>query len=309
MKLLQSGVAKSGNYWLYRIIQSIMRQSGIPISTHIETDPIYTVARNWDLSYPEQAGIDTIDITDTGVWYRISSIYRWPVSDLDDYLTRATHVWTHSQVTPFSRTVFPKFDKIVYIIRDPRDVIQSMARFAFTPYMQRFYPTEHATPQAYLDARLDKQVSAWRRHVAGHVMASAAFDMIVLFYERLLDDLPAQLEVLCRGLGIEPNADLIAGVQADVQFESMQADSPGHVSRGKARQWVNGLTHYQQQRVLRHAGGLMNLLGYPLSANDTRLPALPSPIPVDLVAKLGQPPAPPRNLRRMLRGAARRMRR
>ncbi|MBK9125025.1 MAG: sulfotransferase domain-containing protein [Chloroflexi bacterium] len=309
MKILQSGVAKSGNYWLYRIIQSILRRSGAELSTYIETDPIYPIARAWPLSYPEQASIDTIDITDTQVWYRISSIYRWPVDDIDAYLAHTTHVWTHSQVTPLSRTLFPKFDKIVYIIRDPRDVIQSMSRFAFTPYMQQFYPTEHATPEAYLDAWLDKHISAWRRHVAGHVMAAAAFDIIILFYERLLDDLPGQLEALCHGLGIEPTPDLIAGVQADVQFESMQASSPGHVRQGTARQWVTGLTYQQQQRVLRQAGGLMALLGYPMSATDTRLPALPTPIPVDLVAKVGQPPAPPRVLHRMLRSAARRMRR
>lgn len=309
MRILQSGVAKSGNYWLYRIIQSILRRSGVPLSTYIETDPIYPIACKWPLSYPEQASIDTIDITDTHVAYRISSIYRWPIDDIDAYLSRTTHVWTHSPVTPLSRTLFPKFDKIVYIIRDPRDVIQSMARFAFTPYMQRFYPTEHATAEAYLDARLDKQVATWRRHVAGHVMAAAAFDIIILFYERLLEDLPGQLEILCRGLGIEPTPDLIAAVQADVQFESMHADIPDHVQEGKTRQWVTGLTPHQQQRVLRQAGGLMALLGYPLSATDTCLPALPDPIPVDLVAKVGQPPAPPRVLRRMLRSAARRMRR
>ncbi|NJM16702.1 MAG: sulfotransferase domain-containing protein, partial [Bacteroidales bacterium] len=37
-------------------------------------------------------------------------------------------------------SVFPKFDKIVYIVRDPRDVALSMARFQFTPYMQTYYP-------------------------------------------------------------------------------------------------------------------------------------------------------------------------
>ncbi|MBV6437312.1 MAG: sulfotransferase domain-containing protein [Phototrophicaceae bacterium] len=307
MKILQSGVAKSGNYALYRIIQSILRRSGVDLSTYIATDPIYPIAREWPLNYPEQAAIDTIDITDTRVWYRISSIYRWPIDDIDAYLAHTTHVWTHSQVTPLSRTLFPKFDKIIYLIRDPRDVIQSMARFAFTPYMQRFYPTEYATPESYLDARLDKQISAWRRHVAGHVMAAAAFDITILFYERLLADLPGQLEVLCHGLGIEPTPALIAGVQADAPLESAQAAS--FTQQGGSRYGGAGLTYRQQQRVLRQAGGLMALLGYPVSATDTRLPVLPDPIPVDLIAKVGQPPAPPRVLRRMLRGAARRMRR
>lgn len=310
MKLLQAGVAKSGNYWLYTILQSILRRSGLPTHTYIETQPIYNVAREWTLSYPEQASIDTVDIEPGGVTYRISSIFRWPVHDLDAYLERATHVWTHSTVCKRSDTVFPKFDHIVYIIRDPRDVALSMARFIFTPYMQSFYPTQFASPEAYLAARLTKQVSAWREHVAGHLAAATRHKNIhIVFYERLLADMQGETAALCRSLGIEPTAALLDGVQADTSFESMQGSSPGHVSKGTARQWVTRLTDAQKTAVQAQAAPLLELLHYPRQPDglDADLPRLPDTLDAARIAAAGKQPPPPLTLKSLLRRAGRKL--
>ncbi|NOG48286.1 MAG: hypothetical protein HND48_01695 [Chloroflexi bacterium] len=307
MKILQSGVAKSGNYALYRIIQSILRRSGVDLSTYIATDPIYPIAREWPLNYPEQAAIDTIDITDTRVWYRISSIYRWPIDDIDAYLAHTTHVWTHSQVTPLSRTLFPKFDKIIYLIRDPRDVIQSMARFAFTPYMQRFYPTEYATPESYLDARLDKQISAWRRHVAGHVMAAAAFDITILFYERLLADLPrpTRSAVSRTGHRTDAGSDRWRASRRAVGVSTgRQLHAAGWLALWGRRPYVPPAA--ARPAAGRRVDGAARISGQRHGHAPSRPPRSDSG---GSDHKGGPAPAPPRVLRRMLRGAARRMRR
>jgi aryl sulfotransferase len=278
MKLLQSGMAKSGNYWLYTILQSIMRHAGLPTHTYISTQPIYTLAREWELSYPEQASIDTIDIEDAGVFYRISSAFRWPIQDLNAYLEHATHVWTHSAFGGLSDEVFSAFDKIVYIVRDPRDVVLSTARFLFTPYMQTFHPHTFTSPEAYLDAALSRQVRAWRQHVGGHLSGARRHNIYFVFYERLLHDFKAELAAMCRYLGIEPSPALLDAVQHDVAFEHMQESSPGHVRKGTPRQWVEQISTVHKATAVKQAGPMLALLGYPVQPDggDAGLPSVPN---------------------------------
>jgi aryl sulfotransferase len=308
MKLLQSGVAKSGNYWLYTILQSLLRRTGQPTHTYIESQPIHTIARTWELSFPEQASADTIDITDTGVFYRISSAFRWPVDDLDAYLARATHVWTHSNLTARTDAIFGKFDKIVYIVRDPRDVVLSTSRFLFTPYMQKFYPHRHTSPDDYLRTSLAKQVSHWRDHVAGHLAAAQRRNIYIVFYERLLADLPGELAALCRYLEIEPIETLLDAVQQDVNFETMQGNSPGHVRKGKSRQWVDQLNAEQKATAIRQAGPLLDLLHYPQSdEGGSDLPYLPNPLNSAQSEAAGRAPVPPMTVKSAIKRIARRV--
>lgn len=308
MKLLQSGVAKSGNYWLYTILQSLLRRTGQPTHTYIESQPIYAIARTWELSFPEQASIDTIDISDTGVFYRISSAFRWPVVDLDAYLARTTHVWTHSNITDRTDTVFGKFDKIVYIVRDPRDVALSTSRFLFTPYMRKFYPHMHATPDDYLQVSLAKQVRHWREHVAGHLAAAQRRNIYIVFYERLLADLKAELAALCRYLEIEPADALLDAVQQDVSFEAMQGTSPGHVRKGTSRQWVDQMAASQKAAAVRQAGPLLELLHYPLTdTGGGDLPSLPDALSPTQIEAAGRASAPPLTVKSAVKRIARRV--
>lgn len=308
MKLLQSGVAKSGNYWLYTILQSLLRRTGQPTHTYIESQPIHAIARMWELSFPEQASVDTIDIADTGVFYRISSAFRWPVEDLDAYLARTTHVWTHSHISVHTDALFGKFDKIVYIVRDPRDVVLSTSRFLFTPYMQKFYPHRHTTPDDYLRTSLVKQVSHWRTHVAGHLAAAQRRNIYIVFYERLLADLPGELAALCRYLEIEPASTLLDAVQQDVSFETMQGNSPGHVRKGTSRQWVDQLTPEQKAAAIRQAGPLLDLLHYPLTdTGGSEVPYLPNPVDPAQIEAASRTPAPPPTLKSAIKRIARRV--
>jgi aryl sulfotransferase len=309
MKLLQSGVAKSGNYWLYTILQSLLRHEGLPTHTYIQSQPIHTIAHEWALSFPEQASVDTIDINDNGVFYRISSAFRWPVQDLDAYLARATHVWTHSGISSRTDSVFSKFDKIVYIVRDPRDVVLSTSRFLFTPYMKTFYPHQHASPEDYLRTSLAKQTIHWRENVGGHLAAAQRHNMYIVFYERLLANLREELKALCGYLDIEPSDALLDAVQQDVSFENMQENSPGHVRKGTPRQWVEQLSAEQKASAVQQAGPLLELLHYPRSTDgmDEELPYLPDPLTAERIAAARRSPKQALTVRSALSRIARRV--
>src|SRR5690554_6775865 len=106
MKILQSGFPKCGNFWIYQIIQKTLQRAGQPSFSHIEQHPIYEQAKTWDLNFPDQARIDVLEITDLQLSYRISSIFQMPILDFEDYLSKTTHIWTHSPVCKRSGEVF-----------------------------------------------------------------------------------------------------------------------------------------------------------------------------------------------------------
>jgi aryl sulfotransferase len=293
MRILQSGMEKSGNYWLYKIIQSTLRRSSLPTTTFIQTQPIYPLAKTWELSYQEQADTDVLDIEDTGCFYRISSIFRMPVLDLDAYLQPATHVWTHSDFCQRCYNVFPKFDKVVYIIRDPRDVALSMARFQFTPYMRKYYPSRFTTQDAFLQASFHRYMKRWTQHVGAYLRHAGKLNVYLLFYERLLHDFDREMTGLLAYLDLTATRDLLNGIKADTDFETMRQKNPSHVSRGEANQWVSQLTEPQKALALHHAGKMLSLLGYPTQDDEIRLPALPSRLSPELIEQAMQPAQPP----------------
>ena len=99
-RILQCGHAKSGNFWLYRIIKEARSLAGIETTSWITGQPIYEESQDWKVSNREQVAIDTVDIEPHQVCYRISSYHRQPISDIHEYLQAGNHVWTHSLWEP-----------------------------------------------------------------------------------------------------------------------------------------------------------------------------------------------------------------
>jgi aryl sulfotransferase len=279
MTILQAGMAKSGNFWLYRILQNIIHHGGLPAGSFIQQQPVYAVAQTWKLSTEEQADVDVMDIEPHGCFYRISSIFRMPIEDLDAYIAQCSHVWTHSAFCAMSNTVLPKFAKVVYVIRDPRDVAISMSRFAFTDYMQKYNPPGETDRDAFLDRTLALRMKNWAEHVGGYLKAAQRLNIHILFYERLLLDFDAELARLLDYLGVALDADALVAIKRDVDFKTMQSANPQHVRKGQAGQWMETLSGAQQRRARRVAAPMLRMLGYPLVAGDAAaetLPALPA---------------------------------
>jgi aryl sulfotransferase len=290
MRILQAGMEKSGNYWLYKIIQSTLRRSDHTTTTYIETQPIHALAQTWELSYKEQADTDVLDIEDDGCFYRISSIFRMPILDLDAYLAHATHVWTHSFFSNRAYEVFPKFDKVVYIVRDPRDVALSMARFQFTPYMQTYYPVRFKTSDEFLEATFRRYMQRWVNHVGGYLRHAEKLNVYILFYERLLADFDGEMMLLLNYMGMEATDELLKEIKTDTDFEKMRNENPEHVSKGKSNQWVSQLTDAQKATAVRYAGKMLTLLNYPTDDHSTGLPMLPASLSV--LDEAMRPPQP-----------------
>ncbi len=279
MVILQAGVAKSGNFWLYKIIQEIIGCSNFEKKSFIRAQPIYEVAKAWDLSYKQQADIDVLDIESHKCFFRISSIFRMPIENIDDYIRQCNHVWTHSAFCEQSMVVLSKFDKVVYIIRDPRDVAISMSRFVFTPYMRKYYPkVNEPDPDTYLKRQLEGLIRHWVQHVGGYLIHKKDLQIHIVFYERLLHSFDIEINHLLEYLGIELDKEVIEHIKSEVDLMCMKSENPHHVRKGKSGEWINALTDAQKNQVIRIAGPMFEILNYPIydkSINDGVLPCMP----------------------------------
>lgn len=265
MKILQSGAPKCGNFWLYQIIQKTLQRTQQPSYSHIEQHPIYQLAKTWDLNFPDQAKIDVLEITDLQLSYRISSIFQMPILDFPDYLSKTNHVWTHSPICQKSGEVFRQMDKIIYIIRDPRDRAISAAKYYCSDYMLKYFPQEERDPSRFLFKNFDRLMNEWVWHVWDHLRLSKKYDIHITFYENWLDDFQGETQSLLEYLGLQLNLEEKTILEEELSFETLKKTSPNHLRKGRSGDWLNVLTEEQVARAETLAGPLMDLLNYGLN--------------------------------------------
>lgn len=268
MKILQGGVPKCGNFWLYQIIQQILFRSGHSTSSFIEQQPIYTLAKEWDLNFPEQSRIDVLEITDLQNVYRISSIYRMPIDNIADYVAQTNQVWTHSPICKRSGEVFEQFDKKVYIIRDPRDRALSAAKYYCSPYMLKYFPQEEKDPARFLDRNFEKLMHEWVWHVYDHLKYSQPFEIHITFYEGFLLDFQQTLAALLDYLDIDLDESQRHELEEAVSFSTLKKKNPKHLKKGESGYWMDQLTDQQLEKADIVAGPLLRFLGYPTARDQ-----------------------------------------
>ncbi|NEP90056.1 MAG: sulfotransferase domain-containing protein [Okeania sp. SIO2C2] len=286
MHILKIGLAKSGNFWLHTILHNIIEHSGLKYESFIENQPIYEIAKTWGLNQiKDRVSIDVLDITKNALFYRIGNIFRYPVDDIDDYINGSTLVWTHAQMSSNALNVIQKFDKLVYIVRDPRDLLISWSNFVFTPYIKRYYPyviSDEIDSESYLNNNLKTIINDWMNHVGAYLKYQKDLNIHFVFYERLLDDFDRELEEILEYLEIELDAKARGEIKEKVSFNQMKKESPNHLRKGQLGQWVDILTDAQKEEVLQMATPLLKLLNYPLNSQVDSLPALPEKLPENI---------------------------
>ncbi|NEO79901.1 sulfotransferase domain-containing protein [Moorena sp. SIO4G3] len=283
MNILQISLPKSGTFWLANILSNIVKEAGIAEKAFVKTQPIYEAAKTWDLPIKNMLDINMINITNEVLFYRIANIFIYPIQDFNEYINNTTNVWTHSLACCKTPEVLEKFDKTVYIIRDPRDVAISWSHFAFTPFMKKHYyyvAGNEVNPESFLKNKLYTCISDWMNHVGGYLKSKKELDIYVIFYENLCNNFNNELQKMLEYLEIELDSDSIARIKEQVDFTSMKKDSPDHVREGGFYKWKNVLSNEQKEKCWQIAQPLLSLLNYPLGDHDLdKLPRIPVELP------------------------------
>lgn len=262
MRILQIGVPKSGNFWLYQILQQILKRAGQHQPSFIEQHPIHELAKTWDLNFPEQANIDVIDITDLQVSYRISSIFKKPIEDFSKYSSKTPHVWTHSPICKKTGEILSYFDKKVCIIRDPRDVVLSAARYYCSDYMLKYFPQPETDPELFLKKNFEDLMHKWVWHVWDYLRIQEKQGLHFCYFEGFLNDFQNELSLMLDYLNIDLSEAERRALEQAVSFKTLKNKNPKHVRKGTSRQWENNLFDSQKKRVKQIAGPLLEFLGY-----------------------------------------------
>lgn len=263
--ILQNGMAKSGNYWLYASLQALMAEGGVPMRSYIQYHEIYEKAKSWTLSFPEQASIDVIDITPDGYFTRISSRFSEEITDLDAHFGRVRHLWSHSPYRgPLSDAVYKRCRRVFYVVRDPRDALLSQADFMFSEYGRTHLKPAAADRDSFIEERTRSYPGHWAHHVSAHLDLQGRLPITIIQYEDMKADLPGQLKRLASAMGLggisRARTETLA---ASLGFNAMKARSDSaHLNKGRSGRWRSELTVEQQDRFAKTAGDLMAQLGY-----------------------------------------------
>jgi len=172
----------------------------------------------------------------------------------------------------------PRYRRVIYIIRDPRDVVLSYYHyFIKIKVFDETYPLSKFVDQ-FLDGSLD-HFGHWKGNVGSWIGARIGDkDFLLLRYEDILISPAEKLSEIAIFLGINVSSDQIDNAVAQSSFERMQSieNKTGHkwgslknnrldrkfVRSGTAEQWRLGLSVQDSKKILDRWGELMFKFDY-----------------------------------------------
>lgn len=274
MTILQVGKAKSGNSWIYKILREILELKGEFKEPYIKSQPIYSKIKDMELSLDFQHEVDVMDITDDGLYYRASSLFREEIQDLEKYVKNTSLIWSHSPYCKKTNKVLNKTNNFVYIVRDPRDVLISWAHFTQTEYMRRFYPNvkKYSSVEDAIEKNYKNSFRAWAHHVFPYLLNT---DPHIVFYERLKNFKDEEILKLSEYIDLALNDNEKEIVKERTSYKKMKKKNPKHVRKGKNKQWEENLSNKQLKYAEKNLGDLLEILNYPITKNEDKFPEKP----------------------------------
>jgi len=259
-RVLQCGYSKSGNYLLHTILmelqgerfRSFVERSGVGATI----DALCPRTKRM----PDARRIDNWKLV-RGRWHvQFPDLRaRWLPLDWDLALRHTSLVWSHD--TPEDLAPFEDaFAHRVYVLRDGRDVVNSMLHYLVTPAILALYPDHRFTTIDEIYSDLDffaGKVVAWRDHV--RALERHRERWLVVRFEDLVERRAAEIARIAAHLGLEADAGAVA---AATSFEAMHSDAPRHLREGRSGDWRNWFGPRHREIFDELAGAEYGALGY-----------------------------------------------
>lgn len=164
-----------------------------------------------------------------------------------------------------------KFNKVIYIVRDPRDVYVS-----YYNYLLKKLPSNERSISAFIK-KSDLRPCSWELHVKSWLNNSPK-KFLIIKYEDLIDDTKSEFIKILTFLKWEKSEDQINRAIERSSFESMSRieDLKGRpfksekdaklstkfVRSGKVGSWKNVLSNEDEKMILNMSRSMMQQLGY-----------------------------------------------
>uniref|UniRef100_A0A8C8RXR9 Sulfotransferase n=1 Tax=Pelusios castaneus TaxID=367368 RepID=A0A8C8RXR9_9SAUR len=273
---------KSGTVWMLEIL-SLIRSNGDP--SWCRTVP------NWD----------------RGPWYETNlGLQRARGNESPRIIS------SHLPVQLFAKSFFQSKAKVLYTVRNPKDVLVSLHHFAqiFRPYK------EPGQLDEFLEEFLkgDVPFGSWFDHVKGWLSLRGHENFFWISYEELQQDLRGSVERICRFLGRELDTQALDAVVENTSFQAMKQNKMSNFSlsprfildqrkssflrKGISGDWKNHLTTAQSEAFDRIYQEQMRGLDLTFPWDEPR--AQPAPPPTDLYGDPSPRQLPPKRWAQVL---------
>jgi protein-tyrosine sulfotransferase len=143
--------------------------------------------------------------------------------------------------------------RIVFLVRDPRDVLASLLK----------------ADEKYYSARFDFMMWRWKNSIDKYKALSKKFpgDVMLLKYEDLVNNPQRKVDATIKFLGLKPEPGLLSDYDANMEFLGVK-DASHHqnilnpISTASIGGWKHALTNESATRIKNKLGTYMRMFGY-----------------------------------------------
>ncbi|HDH00206.1 MAG TPA: hypothetical protein ENG80_00145 [Nitrospirae bacterium] len=216
IKVLQCGYSKSGNYLLYKTVSELMRKCDA-FSSLTSGSGLSAVIEALCSEYIQFAEIKELDyLRVVGDKFYLSFPHPkcklLPIS-LDLLLDQSSLIWIHEPPSMVLDDRFREITHRLYIMRDGRDVVNSLIYYVTSPVMLRLCPEYKYDSSSELYNNLEyfeKCVLEWVKHVRDYMKIKDRFYPVR--FEELVHNKPVVVKGLAEYLGLHITTDDIDSI-------------------------------------------------------------------------------------------------
>jgi len=245
MKLLQCGCPRSGNYGLFKILQAILGQKYQSYLSKSGIRSIIDTNFSEYITYPETNITDNFKIIDGKTYlFFPSPVCKLIEVDGDLLVSNSNLLWTHDTADVIDEPVLKPVTHAFYLIRDGREVINSLAHYTTTPVMMKLNPVYRwrTVEEVYNDYELfSGWVLDWRKHVQSYADNSNRYLCISL--ENIKEQPYAVLESIKEYLDVDFDTHT---VMSQIQYNTLAKRVNYHFKKSSCS-WRDHFTDKHKQ--------------------------------------------------------------